>query len=362
MAEKRLDIIIGARNLAAQAFAQAQQQVRSLMGSAAQSNNALFSPAAIQATSAAMRGIAGVVSSIRGGLEAANEAIASMPFGIGAMHSALTMLIGELGGFNAEMDRLRKLAAENAKETEANNRKAAAAMASQEQARDLEQQIELASARNDLEKELIRLNQERLRQVAQANAAYAAGAGPAQLRAAVEAADKLADIGHRRAIEKDRAEVAEAEEKAQNDRMKKALDAETDLAEALARYRSELKQRELQAAGKALDAELEQIRESYRKRREEARSLEESELLERLQAADEAAAQRAAMQAERRPGAAGGQYTITESFRGYSLARPEQATADAIKAQKPILEKIQQGVEDVARGLSRVEPVGWLLN
>lgn len=278
MAEKRIDIIIGARNASDAAFAQASASAKKFQTdiSAADAATVKFglSMGRMSFAFGVINGAAKIGSAAirvwEGDLSTAVDEIEKLPFGIGAAAKALHEFLGLATGTTQEIEKLTeagKVQDETFQKLLSKQQKGLTDVN-----RILDEALTAAGRRDGVEKLQHDAKIKRLEEIAKLTPALAEKA--AQAVEAINAAQFARDL------------------KRQEEQAMEREEQEKRLAKSLEDLDAEIRQKSLEAQGKTLDAELDRIREHYRRRIEEAETGAERERLIKLRALDEEEAKR----------------------------------------------------------------------
>ena len=275
MAEKRIDIIIGARNQAAGAFAQARADVdkfnRDVSRGGKSAAEQVYQMALVVGKVRVAIDSARIVAQLfKGDWDGVAESVKKLPLGLGQVATSLQGLIESVFGLN---DGLEELVASQAKqETSFQKLLTTQKQALSDVEKILDEALSDSGRREQIEAQRHAEKVKRLEEIAKLT--------PALAQKAAEALDAIHAAQFARDLRRQEQEALEREEQAQR------------LARTIEELDSEIRQKSLEAQGKTLDAELERIREHYRRRIDEAETAAERERLIRLRALDEEEAKR----------------------------------------------------------------------
>lgn len=282
MADRHLNIVIAARSMVSQAFQTALAQTRSFSDQVTKSTGGRIEATMkfLGAMSKVRIGIDAArigMDLFRGDTEAAAETVKKLPFGLGPLAQGIEDILMDLTGIRTELDRIKATEeAWKAQDKRLDEINAALARMREIQAANT---IEALDGIARVEAELARARDKRLADL------HAMGQLTPFLErmAAAEAAKVWAryykDLDALRAEHR-----AKREEEARQQ------------AETLRELDSEIRQKTLAAQGRELEAELERIREHYRRRLDLAKDAAERERLLRLRQLDEDEARRRQME------------------------------------------------------------------
>lgn len=292
----------------------------------------------------------------KGDLEKASEVVQELPFGIGKAAKSVKELMLEWSGANAEIDKHNKAVTE----LERRGALIQTATSASDQLNAMLAALRVQNITDPFEQEMARARAARDEALKAVDRIAATGgdvtgerSAEARRRIQAEFRQQEDDIRHRQAVAKD------AEEKAQDDGVKRVAEQRMEAAARLAELDDQIRAKELESLGQHLDAQLLMLRRSYEKRIEEAGSAEEKERLARLRALDEAAllaGNQAAPSPLRRASATVEGIQLSARFRGLAAIargsdqdRMAQATLGEAKKQSRTLERIAKTLEDRSR-------------
>lgn len=298
---------------------------------------------------AALASVNVITATIRGDTEGALQAVRQLPFGLGTVAGILEGIIGQFIGLDKALEKLN-----GAKKDLADQEAFSQALTrTREQIagvnKQLEEQLRLARA-SETDRPFLQVEQAldatlaKIEEIRRKSPA-AQGAIALAIQEAINRAQDLADERYRDLIRQRREEAAK-EAKRQ--------------ADELMSVESEILQQRLRMQGRALDAQLEAIRESFRKRIEAAREANQIELAERLRALERLQIEEAKRQAGvgREPERRGVQPLETRFLtRAPETAFSEANSAEArrVEALRMEVQRLREVSEESKETLKRIE-------
>ncbi len=346
MADKELNVIIRARNELAAGMKSAQSSLKTFAQKASAAtggsvDKTLKLLGVVGKLEVGLKGLQVATAAWKGDAEEVNRIMASMPFGIGPVWTAVRGIALEWSGIADKVKEINEELARNNKTYQKNLKLLNEEKAARAGIADLEEQNRLDEM--SPEKRRAQQRAQKVHELFEPARSERTGLLTKDMQRRKERL--LADI---------RADFAKERDKAAD----KSQKEEKKAAESLNRLRSQIAQRTLQAAGEQFKAQLAGIRESYRQQIAATEDGEKLKLLARMRGLDMEAAIQA--EAKRRMGEAGGgaqvaggvsAIRLTERFQGLAVRRQateQQKGLDEQKKQTAKLDEISEQLRAIA--------------
>lgn len=310
----------------------------------------------------ALDGVKLVTKLWKGDLEGAAEDVQELPYGIGAVAKSVKEIMMEWSGANEEIAKHNKAIAE----LEERGKRIEKATVASDQLNAMLRNLRLENIEDPFEQEMERARRARDEALAEVERIRKEGgdktgerSAEARARIQREFRQEEEDIRHRQAVAKDAEEQAIADAKERREKERK--DAEKSLRDQgrrEAQIESEIRQMQLRALGKDLDAQLEAIRSHFAERIAEAKTDRERLLLEQQQALAE---EEAAGGANQRPGRSNRgveALQLSERFLGLrsgGMSEGDKAQIETARTSKDILATARQQAQATNRVAQAVE-------